>query len=52
MKCLVTPIIIVKEILAKGLKMSGNNTRTTFNNVSTKSSPARSIAHHKESATI
>jgi hypothetical protein len=40
-------------IVSKGLKISGNNTRTTLNSLYKKKySPTRNITHHKEAATV
>jgi hypothetical protein len=40
MKCLVIPVMIAATgIVSKGLKISGSNTRTTFNIFSTKNPP-------------
>jgi hypothetical protein len=53
MKCFVIPVIIgVTGIVSKGPKISGNNTRKTFNRFSTENSCTRNITHYKESATI
>jgi hypothetical protein len=43
--------VIPKIIASKRLKISGDNTRTTFNRFSTKDRSTRNITHHKESAT-
>jgi hypothetical protein len=53
MKCFVIPVIIgATGIVTEGLKISGINTRKTFNRFSTKNICTRNIAHNKESATI
>jgi hypothetical protein len=52
MKGFVIPKIIgAAGIASKRLKISGDNTRTTFNRFSTKDRSTRNITHHKESAT-
>jgi hypothetical protein len=45
-KCFVIPVIIAATgIVSKGLKISGNNTRTTFNRFSTKKTAILGTSH-------
>jgi hypothetical protein len=53
MKCFVIPVIVgATGTVSKSLKISGNNTRITFNNSVQEKKLIRNITHHKESATI
>jgi hypothetical protein len=51
--CFVVPVTVgTKVTVGKGLKISGNNTRSTLNILSTKNRCTWNITHYEESATM